>query len=176
MNDADNIAAVGTHDIKTAEILPSTINIIYFIGSNVRGALLNQVCITDTDANVSTPMFQTVHRSLHPIPYNLMALTCSGQVQIFLYDIEGSGTLSRGRNYPAVKQRVVIDRQGTIRNKFRSMSKFHHNVAWSCNVCTNIIGTDVLPDPESILFHLRNCSVETFPLLIRVKCEILMPW
>ena len=31
-----------------------------------------------------------------------------------------------------------------------------------------IIGTDVLP--ESILIHLRNCSVETFPLLIRAKC------
>ena len=31
-----------------------------------------------------------------------------------------------------------------------------------------IIGTDVLP--ESILFHLRNCSVETLSLLIRVKC------
>ena len=31
-----------------------------------------------------------------------------------------------------------------------------------------IIGTDVHPEP--ILFHLRNCSIETFPLLIRVKC------
>ena len=48
------------------------------------------------------------------------------------------------------------------------MSKFHNNVAWSCNVCTNIIGTDVLP--ESILIHLRNCSVETLSLLIRAKC------
>ena len=77
-----------------------------------------------------------MHRSEHAITYNLMALTCSGQVQIFLYDIEGSGTLSRGGNYPAVKQRVAVDRQGTLCNKYRSMSKFHNNVAWSCNVCT----------------------------------------
>ena len=95
-----------------------------------------------------------------------MALTCSGQVQIFLYDIEGSGTLSRGRNYPAVKQRVAADSQGTL---CRSMSKFHNNVAYSFIMCARyIIGTDVLP--ESIRFHLRNCSVETFPLLIRAKC------
>ena len=110
-------AATGTHDIKTAEIyiFPPTINITYFTGSNARGVLLSQVCITDTNTNVSTSTFQMLHRSLHPIPYNLMALTCSGQVQIFLYDIEESGTLSRGGNYPAVKQRVVIDRQGTLR-------------------------------------------------------------
>ena len=101
---------VGTHDIKTAEILPSTINITYFTGSNATGALLIQVCITDTILSTST--FQTVHRSQHPITYNLMALTCSGEVQIFMYDIEGSGTLSRGGNYPAVKQRVATDRQG----------------------------------------------------------------
>ena len=31
-----------------------------------------------------------------------------------------------------------------------------------------ILGTDVLP--ESILFHLTNCSVETFPPFIRAKC------
>ena len=31
-----------------------------------------------------------------------------------------------------------------------------------------ILGIDVLP--ESILFHLRNCSVETFPPFIRAKC------
>ena len=31
-----------------------------------------------------------------------------------------------------------------------------------------IIGTDVHPEP--ILIHLRNCSVETLSLLIRVKC------
>ena len=30
------------------------------------------------------------------------------------------------------------------------------------------IGTDVLP--SNIISHLRNCSVETFPLLIRAKC------
>ena len=114
MDDAENIAAVGTHDIKTAEILPSTINITYFTGSNARGALLSQVCITDTNTNVFTSTFQTLHRSLHPISYNLMALTCSGQVQIFLYDIEGSGTLSRGGNYPAVKQRVAADSQGKV--------------------------------------------------------------
>ena len=102
---------VGTHDIKTAEILRSTINITYFTGSNATGALLSQVCITDT-----TSIFQTVHRSLHPIPYNLMALTCSGQVQLLLYDIEGSGTLPRGGNYPAVKQRVAGNRQGSYTN------------------------------------------------------------
>ena len=77
-------AASGTHDIKTAEIFPPTINITYFTGSSARGALLSQVCITDT--YMST--FQTLHRSQHPILYDLMALTCSGQVQIFLYDIE----------------------------------------------------------------------------------------
>ena len=93
-----------------AELLPSTINITYFTGSNARGALLSQVCITDT----ITTTFQTLHRSLHPIPYNLMALTCSGQVQIFLYDIEQSGVLSRGGNYPAVKQRVAGNRQGKV--------------------------------------------------------------
>ena len=99
-----------------ADILPSTINITYFTGSNARGALLTQVCITDTNTSVSTPTFQMLHRSLHPIPYNHVGLTCSGQVQIFLYDIEGSGTLSRGRNYPAaaVKQRVAVDRQGKM--------------------------------------------------------------
>ena len=32
------------------------------------------------------------------------------------------------------------------------------------------IETDVHPDPGQILVHLRNCSIETFPLLIRVKC------
>ena len=115
-----------------ADILPSTISITYFTGSNARGALLKQVCITDTNTNVSTPTFQALHRSQHAITYNLMALTCSGEIQIFLYDIEGSGTLSRGGNYPAVKLRVVIDGQGT-------MSMFHNNIAWSCNVCMIII-------------------------------------
>ena len=95
-----------------AEIFPSNINITYFTGSNARGALLSRVWIIDTYANIYTSIFQTLSRSQHPIPYNLMTLTCSGQVQIFLYDIEGSGTLSRGRNYPAVKQRVAIDKQG----------------------------------------------------------------
>ena len=65
-----------------------------------------------------------------------MALACSGQVQICLYDIEGSGTLSRGRNYPAVKQTVAIDRQGKCNKYKNNMSKFHNNVAWSHNVCT----------------------------------------
>ena len=95
-----------------ADIDFSAVSITYFTGSNARGALLSQVCITDTS---STPTFQTLHRSdQRPIPYNLMALTCSGQVQIFLYDIEGSGTLSRGRNYPAVMQRVAADKQGKL--------------------------------------------------------------
>ena len=88
VNDTENIAAVGTHDIKTAEILPSTISITYFTGSNARGALLSQVCITETNTNVSTSTFQTLDRSQHAIPYNHMILRCSGQVQIFLYDIE----------------------------------------------------------------------------------------
>ena len=40
-----------------------------------------------------------------------------------------------------------------------------------CTLCVAIIiGTDVHPDPGQILFHLRNCSIETFPFLIRVKC------
>ena len=34
----------------------------------------------------------------------------------------------------------------------------------------HIIGTDVHPGFGQILFHLRNCSIETFPFLIRVKC------
>ena len=95
-----------------AEILPSTVSITYFTGSNARGALLSQVCITDTNSN-STSTFQTLHRSLHPIPYNLMACH-SGQIQIFLYDIEGSGTLSTDANYlaAAVKQRMATDTQG----------------------------------------------------------------
>ena len=41
-------------------------------------------------------------------------MACSGQIQIFLYDIEGSGTLSRGGNYPAVNLRVAGNRQGNI--------------------------------------------------------------
>ena len=41
-----------------------------------------------------------------------------------------------------------------------------------CTLCVSIIiGTDVHPDHGQILVHLRNCSIETFPLLIRVKCE-----
>ena len=32
------------------------------------------------------------------------------------------------------------------------------------------IETDVHPDPGQVLVHLRNCSIETFPFLIRVKC------
>ena len=108
-----NFAYVGTHDIKIAEILPSTVSITYFTGSNARGALLSQVCITDTSISNSTSTFQTLHRSLHPIPYNLMACH-SGQIQIFLYDIEGSGTLSTDANYlaAAVKQRMATNTQG----------------------------------------------------------------
>ena len=103
-------ANAGTHDIKTAEISSSTISVTYFSGSDSRGALLNQVCSTDINA---TSMFQTLDRSSQLlVPHNYTAPTCSGQVQIFLYDIEGSGTLSRGRNYPAVKQRVAADSQG----------------------------------------------------------------
>ena len=44
-----------------------------------------------------------------------------------------------------------------------------HLVLHSLIMCAQyIIGTDV--HPESILFHLRNCSVETLSLLIRAKC------
>ena len=67
------------------------------------------MCSTDINA---TSTFQTLDRSSLLVPHNYTAPTCSGQVQIFLYDIEGSGTLSRGRNYPAVKQGVVADTQG----------------------------------------------------------------
>ena len=68
------------------------------------------MCYTDINA---TSTFQTLDRSSQLLaPYNYTALPCSGQVLIFLYDIEGSGTLSRGRNYPAVKQGVVADTQG----------------------------------------------------------------
>ena len=107
-----NYAAIGTHDINTAEMFPSTISITYFAGSNARGALLSQVCIANAN-NLSLSAFQTLDRSsqLH-VPYNLMALRCSGPVQIFLYDIEESGVLFRGENYPAVKQRLATDRQG----------------------------------------------------------------
>ena len=70
------------------------------------------MCITDTDATPTTSTLQALHRSSPHAPHNFMALTCSGQIQIFLYDIEESGTLSRGRNYPAVKQRVAGNRQG----------------------------------------------------------------
>ena len=46
-------------------------------------------------------------------PYNLVACH-SGQIQIFLYNIEGSGTLSTDANYlaAAVKQRLAKDTQG----------------------------------------------------------------
>ena len=37
-------------------------------------------------------------------------------------------------------------------------------------VVCHIIETDVHPGFGQILFHLRNCSFETFPFLIRVKC------
>ena len=98
-----------------ADILPSTVSITYFTGSNARGALLSQVCFTDTNTSISisTSTFQTLHRSQHPIPYNLMACH-SGQIQIFLYDIEGSGTLSTDVNYlaAAVKERMATDTQG----------------------------------------------------------------
>ena len=105
--------AIGTHDIKMAEILPSTINITYFTGSNARGALLNQVCSMN-----ATSTFQMLDRSSQFLaPYNYTAPTCCGQVQIFLYDIEGSGTLSRGGNYPAVKQKVAGNRQGIVVSK-----------------------------------------------------------
>ena len=110
MHDTRNISAAGTHDIKMAEIFHSTINITYFTGSNTRGALLSQVCIAD----YTSVFHQTLHRSHRPIPFNHMALRCSEPVQIFLYDIEQSGILSRGGNYPAVKQRVTANRQGKI--------------------------------------------------------------
>ena len=110
-----NFAYVGTHDIKMAEILPSTISITYFTGSNATGALLSQVCFTDTNTSISisTSIFQMLHRSQRPIPYNLMACH-SGQIQIFLYDIEGSGTLSTDANYlaAAVKQRMTTNTPG----------------------------------------------------------------
>ena len=90
-----------------AEIFPSIINITYFTGSSARGALLSQVCITDTN---TTSAFQTLARSSQDYA-NYRALTCSGPIQIFLYDIEQNGTLSRGGNYPAVKQRVAANKQ-----------------------------------------------------------------
>ena len=37
-------------------------------------------------------------------------------------------------------------------------------------VVCHIIETDVHPDPGQVFVHLSNCSVETFPFLIRVKC------
>ena len=92
-----------------AEIFPSTINITYFTGSSATGALLSQVCITGTN---TTSAFQTLARSSQDYAlYNYTALTCSGPIQIFLYDIEQNGTLSSGGNYPAVKQRVAADKQ-----------------------------------------------------------------
>ena len=98
-----------------------------------------------------------------------MALTCSGEVLIFLYDIKGSGTLSRDRNYPAVKQRVAVDRQGKNNVISIGVCQSFTIMLHGLVMCAQyIIGTDVLP--ESIRFHLRNCSVETFPLLIRAKC------
>ena len=73
------------------------------------------MCSTDINA---TSTFQTLDRSSQLlVPYNYTALTCSGEVLIFLYDIEGSGTLSRGGNYPAVKQKVAGNRQGIVVSK-----------------------------------------------------------
>ena len=37
-------------------------------------------------------------------------------------------------------------------------------------VVCHILETDVHPGFGQILLHLRNCSIETFPFLIRVKC------
>ena len=83
--------------------------------------------------------------------------------------------LSRGRNYPAVKQRVAIDRQGTLCNKYIGVCQSFTIMLHGLIMCAQyIIGTDVHPEPESILIHLRNCSVEA--ISITYQSEVYIPW
>ena len=80
----------------------------YHAGFTATGALLNFIFETgdgniDFDKSVILVLKLNITRG-YILPIQLFP----GQYQVFLHDIEQSGTLSRGFGYPAVSQRLTI--------------------------------------------------------------------
>ena len=141
------------------------VSIAYHTGSTAKGALLNFMLETgngsiDYEKSVILPVKSNITRG-HILPIQLFP----GQYRVFFHDIEQSGTLLSGLGYPALSQKLTISTGIKILSRHDTIiimyAVFHNKIN---------IETDVHPGHGQILVHLSNCSIKTFPLLIRVKC------